>query len=96
MIFSDVLDAIDSMSRGELNTIVDGIRQRRAVLERAAKAAFYPGCHIRFVSTKYGNTVYATVTKVCSRNLKATATDGMRWTVNPTMCTKIAALPGWA
>ena len=94
MEFYNVLTSIETMTKGELRTLNTRVRARYAVLEASAKASFYKGCYIRFTD-KYGNPVHATVDKVCSRNLKATSTTGMKWTVNPGLATKVDDLPEW-
>lgn len=94
MQFGDVLDAISRMSKAQLGAVQRVVNARHAGLAAHAKALFYVGCHARW-QDKYGETVYGTVTKVCQKNIKLNSTDGMRWTVSPTLLTKIDALPGW-
>lgn len=95
MDFNKVLDAIATMNKGQLRTVGDVMRQRYAMLNAAAKAAFTAGHYVRFAD-KHGAMVYGTVKKVMRKNLRVTATNGVIWTVSPSLCTRINDLPGWA
>jgi len=94
MIFGDILDSITTMNKGQLDSVVRAVRNRRAIIAQAAKASFYPGAKITW--RKQGRSYYGTVTKVCQKNLKARATDGTTWTIYPPLATKVKSFPEWA
>lgn len=53
-----------NFTNDQLISIVDAVRFARAQLMQQKKREFYPGCAVKFTSTRTGRTVHGTVLKI--------------------------------
>lgn len=53
-----------SFTNGQLTSIIDAVKYARAQLTHQKKREFYPGCAVKFTSSRTGKTVHGTVLKI--------------------------------
>jgi len=86
-------DIINLMSVAEMKTLhqflTDEINYDFRKQQRIAACSFIEGQKVWFESTKYGRRIEGIITKVCQKNIKVKATDGMNWTVSATFLNKV-------
>jgi len=85
-----VIDCMNVDEMRQLHSILaDRINNHIRHEQRMAACKFMEGEKVWWQSTKYGKRVEGVITKVCQKNIKVKATDGMNWTVSATFLNKV-------
>jgi len=86
-------DIMNQMSVEEMRTfdqiLVERINHHFKQIQRIAACSFMEGEKVWWESSKYGRRIEGIIIKVCQKNIKVKATDGMKWTVSATFLNKV-------
>lgn len=69
-----------TLSNDELNSVIDAVKFRRAQMQKTARYTLRVGADVEFTSTKTGQRVQGTVTKVAQKYATVRTAQGL-WRV---------------
>ena len=85
-----VIDQVSRMDAEELNRVVEAVKLRRTFIAKESARGLFIGDAVSFTS-KRGQTVQGTVTKVNSKTVVVDTVHDGRWKVTASMLTLVAA-----